>query len=1011
MRLSDLTNIDEAWYDPRTWGKQARQNAAGSKIGAAYATAGKVDAQNAAGSRVAAAPPKPTKTATAKPTSTPATTAPAAPAVDTDLEQRKEMARLFGTSTASTAAPAAAAKPSAALAPSQVAAATPPAANNMKNAADVMRSGQASNQANKAAPVATAEPDPYRFGKPNVNIDPTNTGAAAKPAAEPQATTTAPAAEPAPATAPAGQAAMSYAGNQGGAAEAPPPPTVKTQTPAGPIMAEEITMKKLLDIFEAKPNDKGWEQGPNYKFPPSKYEGDPRIQKDTTFGYGRYGKHSAALQSYLNKIGMTDDEGKPLELDARYGPKTMAALQKARNTLDPKSPEYAVLRQLDANTRTSDPDSRIQGPVKKVKPVDKPEPAAEPTAVDTTSKPSDMKNAGDVYRAAQQDKNSNTVSAAPTNIVSYDNKFYDRDGTGDLDQPGVDTDTDTGAAAKPAAPTDKTPDNVGPIVRTGTGGTLTTSDGTPVRSRSADEIEWQMKNPMQTYPGADAVAKQKEQGEQNWKSFKNFLGVGEKPAASVPPTQGGGAKPAKTPEVMIENELSEIMRLSGLKLNEKAVSKQQQKFMGMVHAMQKGEKVKGASPELKKAAKGMSKKSAHDFAATKHKGLPQQVNEDIMSDEDGRTLKHITNRFKHEVHNFMNSGRMDNDLYHALHDYYRDTGKMPYSVIKDDPQGWIEEHFYMDMGSGMSETAHQGHNTLSELARLAGLHESKIDECGDMPMNQSDTFNVSTNMSSDGTKSINISAQGDKADELMQMLKMAGMRPHDDHDRMSHEQPEIVLVSGNDQMMEDSGGVQVHDLSGMSGRDLYDETQTNDSIHDGDVLVTNTGVGIMVEAWPVIVAGDIEGFHKLKDGTSWDEFEGGQYAESAKRAMEVSGQELDEERVTQYSNTPEEEYETVAAITRQGNDLNREKQQWNPDRGRDNPMAIELEESLAEMLESIKVVEGGNAGGIDAEQPYKDPKTGKMITPPRGATMPPPDNEFPAGDKRNLIPPKQKGVK
>jgi hypothetical protein len=44
--------------------------------------------------------------------------------------------------------------------------------------------------------------------------------------------------------------------------------------------------------------------------------------------------------------------------------------------------------------------------------------------------------------------------------------------------------------------------------------------------------------------------------------------------------------------------------------------------MGMVHAMQKGEKVKGASPELKKAARGMSKTDARDFAATKHKGLP-----------------------------------------------------------------------------------------------------------------------------------------------------------------------------------------------------------------------------------------------------------------------------------------------------------------------------------------------------------------------------------------------------
>jgi len=49
--------------------------------------------------------------------------------------------------------------------------------------------------------------------------------------------------------------------------------------------------------------------------------------------------------------------------------------------------------------------------------------------------------------------------------------------------------------------------------------------------------------------------------------------------------------------------------------------------MGMVHAMQKGERVKGASPELKKVAKSMGKKDVQDFAKTKHKGLPKKVSE------------------------------------------------------------------------------------------------------------------------------------------------------------------------------------------------------------------------------------------------------------------------------------------------------------------------------------------------------------------------------------------------
>ena len=52
---------------------------------------------------------------------------------------------------------------------------------------------------------------------------------------------------------------------------------------------------------------------------------------------------------------------------------------------------------------------------------------------------------------------------------------------------------------------------------------------------------------------------------------------------------------------------------------EKSVSKAQQRFMGMVHAMQKGEKIKGASPELKKVARTMKKSDAKDFAKTKAK--------------------------------------------------------------------------------------------------------------------------------------------------------------------------------------------------------------------------------------------------------------------------------------------------------------------------------------------------------------------------------------------------------
>ncbi len=328
-------------------------------------------------------------------------------------------------------------------------------------------------------------------------------------------------------------------------------------------------------------------------------------------------------------------------------------------------------------------------------------------------------------------------------------------------------------------------------------------------------------------------------------------------------------------------------------VTEKAVSQQQQKFMGMVHAMQKGEKVKGASKELKKVASEMPKKAAKDYASTKHTGLPKKVTEDIMLDEGGNALKHITNRFKHEVKNFMNNGHMADALYDALFDYYLDTGEMPYGIAKGregDPYQWVEERFYSEMGSGMSEAAPQSSDTLSELARLAGLHESKLDECGDMGMDQHDSFNISTNMGSDGTKNVTISAQGDKADELLSMLKLAGMDHHGHHN-----EPELVVI-GNDEQVE-------------------------------------------------------------------------------------------EERETQYSNTPDEEYETVAAITRQGNDLNREKRQYadKPKLG-DNPMATEvIDEELSALLDSVLIKEFDDI--TKREQPYRDPTTGKMITPPKGLSI------------------------
>jgi len=65
-----------------------------------------------------------------------------------------------------------------------------------------------------------------------------------------------------------------------------------------------------------------------------------------------------------------------------------------------------------------------------------------------------------------------------------------------------------------------------------------------------------------------------------------------------------------------------------------AVSKAQQKFMGMVHATQKGD-MEAPSPEVAKVAADMDKKSAKDFASTKHKELPDKIKEIIVKEARG----------------------------------------------------------------------------------------------------------------------------------------------------------------------------------------------------------------------------------------------------------------------------------------------------------------------------------------------------------------------------------------
>ncbi len=77
--------------------------------------------------------------------------------------------------------------------------------------------------------------------------------------------------------------------------------------------------------------------------------------------------------------------------------------------------------------------------------------------------------------------------------------------------------------------------------------------------------------------------------------------------------------------------------LDGPFLSEKAVSKAQQRFMGMVYAAKKGKKP--MSPEVAAAAEGMTKKEAKKFAKTKHKGIPEKVEEAVVDNKGERDTR------------------------------------------------------------------------------------------------------------------------------------------------------------------------------------------------------------------------------------------------------------------------------------------------------------------------------------------------------------------------------------
>ena len=104
-----------------------------------------------------------------------------------------------------------------------------------------------------------------------------------------------------------------------------------------------------------------------------------------------------------------------------------------------------------------------------------------------------------------------------------------------------------------------------------------------------------------------------------------------------------------------------------------AVSKAQQKFFGIVRAIQKGE-MAPTTPETAKAASDMKKKDVKDFASTKHKKLPEKkvAKEAYYGGEEQRKK----DEKKKKIDSFMNKAMPKRTFDQMGRETDRRTGKL-----------------------------------------------------------------------------------------------------------------------------------------------------------------------------------------------------------------------------------------------------------------------------------------------------------------------------------------------
>ena len=421
-------------------------------------------------------------------------------------------------------------------------------------------------------------------------------------------------------------------------------------------------------------------------------------------------------------------------------------------------------------------------------------------------------------------------------------------------------------------------------------------------------------------------------------------------------------------------------------VDEKAVSKAQQKFMGMVHAVQKG-KMKAPSKDVAKTAKGMTKKAAKDFAATKHKGLPQHVAESRVVESD-TTFDHICKRFPAECKKFKSENGMadvaeiSQELYDALYDYYLHNGEMPYGTAKartGDPYQWISDRFAQDLGIvaetlTMEEPLLDAVQELDEIARLAGLPTKTCEACSCNPCKCDEGLEaMAPSDSSSPLTHTDLDEAMSRKDYRSMANEISQMENRDDAKRLAHKYA-VIAKKDNSRFKEEmffaACGLEECDWNMGSAPMIVGEEacptcneapcKCDEGMMEAEMEEGNEFSGALAAAK---AAGEkefeVDGKkYTVKEDININVSANGEedvvnlirklsgmpvvaVAQSAV-AEEVVAEESPKEREIEHTNTPREEVAGTDAAIPTGLDLNRAKKSYSrkPFHG-DNPMAIE----------------------------------------------------------------------